>query len=96
MNSDNGRNGYEELVKRLEQVIAALEKEGLDLDQSIKLYEEGAALYKEAQEILSSREEKALEIIDILEKSTPQMTIEDMKEEVPNERTTNRAHQRDK
>jgi exodeoxyribonuclease VII small subunit len=96
MNSDNRRNGYEELVKRLEQVIAALEKEGLDLDQSIKLYEEGAALYKEAQEILSSREEKALEIIDILEKSTPQMTIEDMKEEVPNERTTNRAHQRDK
>ena len=81
MNIDNSKTGYEKIVRRLEQVLTALESEGLDLDESIKLYEEGAKLYQEAQKLLSSREEKALEIIDLLEKTNPQMTIEDMKEE---------------
>jgi len=80
-NNDNNTFGYEEIVKKLEKVIAALENEGLDLDESIKLYEEGANLYQEAQKLLSEREEKALEIIELLEKTNPQMTIEDMKEE---------------
>ncbi|NBG88783.1 exodeoxyribonuclease VII small subunit [Isachenkonia alkalipeptolytica] len=81
MNSTDKESGYEEILKRLEEVIEALEAEGLDLDQSIKIYEEGAALYQKAQEMLSSREEKALEIINLLEETQPQMTLEDLKEE---------------
>lgn len=81
MKIDYNNGGYEEIVKRLEEVIVALENEELDLDESIKLYEEGAVLYQKAQKMLSEREEKALEIIDLLEKTNPQMTIEDIKEE---------------
>jgi len=81
MKSNNKEIGYEQIVKRLEQVIEDLESDKLDLDESIKLYEEGANLYQEAQKILSAREEKALQIIDLLQKEDPQMTIDDMKEE---------------
>jgi len=81
MNSNNKEISYEQIVKRLEQVIEALESDKLDLDESIKLYEEGAHLYQQAQKVLSTREEKALQIIDLLQKEDPQMTIDDMKEE---------------
>lgn len=81
MEFSNNTISYEEKVKRLEEIIEVLEKEGLDLDESIRLYEEGAALYKEAQEILSAREEKSLEIIDLLEKTNSQITIDEMKED---------------
>ncbi len=81
MNSPNKESGYEQTVKRLEEVIKALENENLDLDQSMKLYEEGAELYQKARKMLSSREEKALEIINLLEDRPAQVSIEDLKEE---------------
>lgn len=35
---------YETAVKRLEEIVAALEKGGITLDDAVKLFEEGAAL----------------------------------------------------
>ena len=35
---------YETAVKRLEEIVAALEKGGITLDDSVKLFEEGASL----------------------------------------------------
>lgn len=81
MNSQNTQNSYEEVLNKLEKVIKDLENESLDLDESIKLYEEGATLYLKAKNMLSSREEKALEIINVLEETNAQLTIDEMKEE---------------
>lgn len=81
MKSGNNQKSYEEIVKKLEQVIEALENQGLDLDESVSLYEKGASLYQEAKSMLATREEKALEIIDVIEESNTQLSIDKMEEE---------------
>ncbi len=35
---------YETAIKRLEEIVAALEKGGASLEESVKLFEEGASL----------------------------------------------------
>ena len=37
---------YEEGVRRLQEIVKALESGGMTLDESVKLFEEGAALSK--------------------------------------------------
>ncbi|MBQ3824197.1 MAG: exodeoxyribonuclease VII small subunit [Clostridia bacterium] len=50
--------GFEEKLKRLEEITAALESGSVKLDEAMKLYEEGAALSKELTEILGKAEQK--------------------------------------
>ena len=47
---------YAEAMKRLEEIVAALEAGGTDLDETLKLFEEGSNLLKECQKELAEAE----------------------------------------
>ena len=49
---------YAEGMKRLEEIVAALEAGGTDLDETLKLFEEGSNLLKECQKELAEAEGK--------------------------------------
>ena len=49
---------YEESVKRLQQIVAELEKPDISLEQSMKLFEEGVVLVKECGEVLDTAQQK--------------------------------------
>ncbi len=49
---------FEEAMKRLEEIAQELEKGDLDLDQSVKKFEEGMALSKKCNEILQEAEKR--------------------------------------
>ena len=53
---------FEEAMKELESVVDALERGDVALDQSISLYERGAALKKRCEEKLKEAEEKVAQI----------------------------------
>lgn len=55
---------YEEKVNRLEKVIKSLQEERLDLEESVKLYEEGLQLYQSCREELDGMEMKLKIILD--------------------------------
>ena len=52
------RMSYSESMKRLEEIVAALEAGGADLDETLKLFEEGSKLLKSCQEELAEAEGK--------------------------------------
>lgn len=58
----NEYNTYEEAKKRLEEIAAKLEQGAVSLDESIKLYEEGARLTAFCCEKLSNAELKFSQI----------------------------------
>ena len=47
---------YAESMKRLEEIVAALEAGGADLDETLKLFEEGSKLLKECKNELTEAE----------------------------------------
>ena len=47
---------YSIAVKRLEEIVAELERGGIALDETLKLYEEGAKLLEFCQQELASAE----------------------------------------
>jgi len=49
---------FEAAVKRLEEVASALEREGVSLDESLKLYEEGVKLIRYCNGLLEGAERK--------------------------------------
>ena len=49
---------YAESMKRLEEIVAALEEGGADLDATLKLFEEGSTLLKACQSELAEAEGK--------------------------------------
>lgn len=49
---------FEEAMKRLEQIADELEKGNLDLDESVKKFEEGITLSKQCNEILEKAEKR--------------------------------------
>ncbi|MFK5998029.1 MAG: exodeoxyribonuclease VII small subunit [Rhodobacterales bacterium] len=53
---------FEEAMAELETVVSQLESSQVALDQSIKLYERGAALKKHCEEKLKAAEEKVAQI----------------------------------
>lgn len=52
------KKSYEESVKRLQQIVAELEKPDISLEQSMKLFEEGVVLVKDCGEILETAQQK--------------------------------------
>lgn len=50
--------GFESKVKRLEEIVGKMESSEVELEESIKLFEEGMSLSKDCQEILDSAEQK--------------------------------------
>lgn len=49
---------FEDKMKRLQQIVSELEKDDIDLDKSIEVYEEGLKLSKELKDELSKFEDK--------------------------------------
>ena len=54
----NTEMSFEEAVKRLEEIASKLEFEGVDLDTSLKLYEEGVSLVRYCNKMLDKAERK--------------------------------------
>ncbi len=54
----NTELSFEDAVKKLEEIAAKLEGENIDLDSSLKLYEEGIALVRYCNTMLDKAERK--------------------------------------
>ena len=50
--------GIESILKQLEKIVTQMEEENLNLEDTLKSYENGISLVKEAQESLNKIEEK--------------------------------------
>ena len=55
---------FEEKMKKLEQIVDKLEKDDADLEESLKLYEEGLGLAKALKEQLKVFQDKISELND--------------------------------
>ncbi len=60
---------FEEAMKKLEQIVNALESGQTSLDESLSLYEEGLKLVKSCEAKLKDVETKAVKLIDDLGES---------------------------
>ena len=60
----NSKNNFESSLKKLEKIVAKLEEGNIDLDDSIKSFEEGVMLVKEYQKQLSEAELKVEKLLD--------------------------------
>ena len=58
---------YETSIKRLQEIVKLLENGGLTLDESVKLFEEGALLAKFCNDELKKAEQKIISLDDISE-----------------------------
>lgn len=58
---------YEQSVKRLEEIVAKLENGNLSLDESLKLFEEGAILSENCRKLLSEAKLKIKNINEVAE-----------------------------
>ncbi|MBE6716110.1 MAG: exodeoxyribonuclease VII small subunit [Ruminococcaceae bacterium] len=56
---------YETAVKRLQEIVKTLENGGLPLDESVKLFEEGAGLAKFCNNELKNAEQRIIALEDI-------------------------------
>jgi len=59
---------FEQALKRLEAITEALQKGGMDLEEMLALFEEGAALAKTCHERLNKAELKLSEVQTMFEK----------------------------
>ena len=55
---------FETSIKKLEAIVEKLEEGDLDLGTSLKSFEEGVALVKECQKIISEAELKVNKLLD--------------------------------
>jgi len=53
---------YSKAIERLEEIVQALERGGIPLDETLKLYDEGAKLLNFCQQELASAEGKLNEM----------------------------------
>jgi exodeoxyribonuclease VII small subunit len=53
----NKNIGFEASMERLEKIVAELSREGITLDESLALYEEGIALTRSCTELLEKAEQ---------------------------------------
>ncbi len=58
---------YETAIKRLQEIVKLLENGGLTLDESVKLFEEGAKLAKFCNGELKNAEQKIISLDDVSE-----------------------------
>ena len=52
------KQSFEDSMERLEAIVAQLEKGECGLDQSLKLFEEGAKLARQCEQLLDQAEQK--------------------------------------
>lgn len=56
--TDDKAQSFENKMKRLEEIVNKMESSEVDLEDSIKFFEEGVGLSKECQSLLDQAEEK--------------------------------------
>ena len=61
---------FEEAIRRLETVAAELEKENIELDASLKLYEEGVSLVRFCNEQLQNAQ-RQIRILSVAQTGEP-------------------------
>lgn len=66
MESTNSTKDFEKSLKQLEQIVRELESGDVDLDQSLKKFEQGIELYKKCRSTLESAEKKIKILSDSL------------------------------
>ena len=62
---------FENKLKRLEEIVKKMEQGDLELDDSLKLFEEGVKLTKECQTHLSQAEQKVKILTGVDENGNP-------------------------
>lgn len=55
---ENNEMTFEQIIKRVNEILSALENKETPLDQSLSLFEEGVALIKKADSILDDAQKK--------------------------------------
>lgn len=60
--SKNSEKGFEEKLKRLEEIVGLLDSSEVPLEDALKVYEEGIGLANELRKFLESAELKIIEI----------------------------------
>ena len=73
MGKENEKISFEENIEKLEKIVTDLEKGNLNLDDSVKKFEEGINISKECNKILEDAEKK----ITILVKKEDRETDEE-------------------
>ena len=58
------KQSFEQAMSRLEEIVSTLERGECDLDQSLKLFEEGAKLARSCNEMLDKAEQKVMLLLD--------------------------------
>jgi len=73
---------FREIMERLEEITSVLEKEDLELEEGLRLFEEGVGLIREARQRLSSASSKVDKLIGSMEEG---LTMEgfELEEAVP-------------
>ncbi len=60
-----GKQTYEASVKRLQEIVKVLENGGLTLEESVKLFEEGAKLASFCNSELKKAEQRIIALEDV-------------------------------
>lgn len=55
---------FEDNLKRLEEIVERLEMESVDLDESLRLFEEGIAVLRNASSALSVAETRVRQLVE--------------------------------
>lgn len=56
---------FEQNLKRLEEIVERLELESVDLDESLRLFEEGISVLRDASAALTSAETKVKQLVEM-------------------------------
>ena len=64
-------SSFEDAIERLSEIVGQLESEGLPLDASLKLFEEGVLLARKSQARLETAERKVQELLAFDENGKP-------------------------
>tara|TARA_B100001109_G_scaffold126258_1_gene102819 strand:+ start:246 stop:467 length:222 start_codon:yes stop_codon:yes gene_type:complete len=64
MANENKKLDFESSLKELEIIVSKLEDENINLEDSVKSFEEGVSLVKKCQEQLQSAELKIKKLLD--------------------------------
>lgn len=65
----NNKLSYEEAFKELAKIIERLEKDEIDLNESIEIFKRGVELYKYCNELLSNAEGEVKLLLEDADKS---------------------------
>ncbi len=58
-----GEKSFEELLKRLEEIVSKLETNDISLEESLDLFEEGIGISKECEKILSTARKRVQKLV---------------------------------